>query len=226
MVNGIAALIIAYVLGSIPTAYLVTRFRIHKDIRTLGSGNVGAHNVYEHVGLPWAILTGIVDVAKGILAVVIAQSLVPEGIFWIMGAGLAVVIGHIWSVFLRFTGGNGIATTLGILLLLMTKEVGIAILVAILLITITRNLILSINIALLLTIPVAGSLIPHQNDPWIVYLAFSLILIAILVANFIPTMRAAMAKAGTKENMAAELMRIEKDKPEKKTKRPNKRKKK
>ena len=227
MVYGILAIAIAYLIGSFPTAYLVTRLRTGKDIRKLGSGNVGAHNVYEHVGMPYAILTGIVDVMKGIIAVIIAQVLilndismgrdmpVDQALLLTMGAALAVVIGHIWPVSLKFQGGNGIATTLGILFMLMTREVLIAVLVALVVLSITRNPILSINLSLLGTIPIAGSL---MHDSWYIYLGFSLVLIAILVLNFLPTMKTAMANAGSSGNMTAELMRIEKDKPAKKKK--------
>ena len=221
MLNGILAIIIAYLIGSFPTAYLITRLRTGKDIRTFGSGNVGAHNVYEHIGKKMGILTGIIDVVKGILAIIVAQMLIlnhlnmgkdmeiGHALFYIMGAALAVVIGHIWPITLKFKGGNGIATTIGILLMLMTREVLIAILVALLLVTITRNPILSINISLLGTIPIAGSL---MHEVWYIYLGFSLILIAILVANFVPTVRAALAKAGNKEKLTAELFRFEQEK--------------
>lgn len=216
MVNGIIAVIAAYLLGSIPTAYIITRLSTGKDIRKLGSGNVGAHNVYENVGMPAAIITGLIDVGKGIVAVAAAFLVFGAPHLWVLASGLAVVIGHIWPVFLRFKGGNGIATTIGILSFLMTRELLIALAVALLILVITRNPILSINISLLMTIPVAAGFL---QDPWLEYVIFSLVLIAILVSNFLPTMRAAMNKAGSRENMAAELLRIDQDKPAGKKKR-------
>ena len=104
--------------------------------------------------------------------------------------------------------------------MIMTREVLIAILVALLIIAITRNPILSINISLLGTIPIAGGLLPKPY-PWYIYVGFSLILILILVLNFIPTMKKAMAEAGSKEKLTADLMRIEpKEPPPKSTRQP------
>ncbi len=212
MYYGVISVVIAYLLGSFPTAYIITRFGYGKDIRKLGGGNVGTHNVYENVGKLPGIIVGIIDVGKGVASVYIGLALLvsPDYYYWVFGAGLAAVIGHIWPVFLKFRGGNGIATSIGILLVLMTRESLIALAVALLLLVITRNTILSINISLLLTIPIAPIFL---RDPWLPYLVFSLILIMILVSNFLPTMRTAMAKAGSKQKLTAELFRFEQEKP-------------
>ena len=205
------SVVIAYLLGSIPTAYIITRFGYGKDIRKLGGGNVGTHNVYVNVGKLPGIIVGIIDVGKGVGAVYIALAFIASAdlYYWVFAAGLAAVIGHIWPVFLKFKGGNGIATSIGILFVLMTRESMIALAVAVLLLVITRNTILSINISLLLTIPIAPIFL---RDPWLPYLIFSLILIMILVSNFLPTMRDALAKAGSKEKLTAELLRFEQEK--------------
>jgi acyl phosphate:glycerol-3-phosphate acyltransferase len=217
MYNGIIAVIIAYLLGSIPTAYIITRITTGKDIRKLGSGNVGAHNVYENVGKPAAVITAIIDIGKGIAAVLVAFLGFGAPQYWVLASGLAVVIGHIWPVFLKFRGGNGIAATIGVLSFLMTKELLISIAVMILVMVFTRNLVLSVNTGLLVTIPIASIFVPHMN-PWIDYFVFSLLLIVLLVSHFIPTMKAAMVKAGGRQKLAAELMRIEPEKPAKKKK--------
>ena len=211
MYYGVISVVIAYLLGSIPTAYIITRFGYGKDIRKLGGGNVGTHNVYENVGKLPGIIVGIIDVGKGVASVYIALAFIgsPDLYYWVFASALAAVIGHIWPVFLKFRGGNGIATSIGILLVLMTREAMIAVAIALLLLVITRNTILSINISMLLTIPIAPVFL---RDPWFPYLIFSLILIMILVSNFLPTMRAALAKAGTKEKLTAELLRFEQDK--------------
>ncbi|HEY94062.1 MAG TPA: glycerol-3-phosphate acyltransferase [Dehalococcoidia bacterium] len=212
MYYGVISVAIGYLLGSIPTAYIVTRLGYGKDIRKLGGGNIGTHNVYENVGKLPGIIVGIIDVGKGVASVYIALALLvsPDYYYWVFGAGLAAVIGHIWPVFLKFRGGNGIATSIGILFVLMTRESLIALAVAILLLVITRNTILSINIGLLLTIPIAPIFL---RDPWLPYLIFSLVLIMILVSNFLPTMRSALAKAGSKGKLTAELLRFEQEKP-------------
>ena len=211
MYFGVISVVIAYLLGSIPTAYIITRFGYGKDIRKLGGGNVGTHNVYENVGKLPGIIVGIIDVGKGVASVYIALAFIssPDLYYWVFAAALAAVIGHIWPVFLKFRGGNGIATSIGILFVLMTREAMIAVAIAVLLLVISRNTILSINISLLLTIPIAPIFL---RDPWFPYLIFSLILIMILVSNFLPTMKAALVKAGSKEKLTAELLRFEQDK--------------
>jgi acyl phosphate:glycerol-3-phosphate acyltransferase len=217
MYNGIMAVIISYLIGSIPTAYIITRLTTGKDIRKLGSGNIGVHNVYENVGMPAAVITAILDIGEGIVGVSVALLVLGAPQYWVLASGLAVVIGHIWPAFLKFKGGNGIATTIGVLSFLMTKELLIAAAVMILIIVVTRNLILSVNIGLFITVPVAAIFVPHFN-PWIDYLVFSLLLIAILVSHFIPTMNAAIEEAGGLRNLVPELMRIESEKPKKKKK--------
>lgn len=108
----VAAATVGYLLGSIPVAFIVARMARRVDIRTLGSGNVGATNVWRTVG-PWAALTTLVlDVAKGAAAVWLARDAgggePAEAI-----AGLAAIIGHAYPVWLRFAGGKGVATALG-----------------------------------------------------------------------------------------------------------------
>jgi glycerol-3-phosphate acyltransferase PlsY len=105
-----------YLLGSVPTAYLLARSRRGVDIRKVGSGNVGGSNLRATVGL-WATVTvGLFDIAKGALPPLVAE---PIGLSETTGilAGLAAVVGHDWSVWLGFQGGRGQATILGLLLI-------------------------------------------------------------------------------------------------------------
>lgn len=132
VITGIIAIIIGYLLGSIPSAYVITRLVKGKDIRKVGGGNVGARNVFVEVGKVAGIGVGVFDVVKGAGAVALATWLLKvEGLevwstdiawLFVLGAGLAAVAGHIWSVYLKFTGGNGLATTLGVLVMLMTQS--------------------------------------------------------------------------------------------------------
>ncbi len=104
----------AYLVGSIPTAYLVAKYKAGIDIRNYGSGNVGAANVSSHVGARIGFTLGTFDcVVKGILPVVIA-GLLGQSVAVQVAAGLAAVVGHNWSPFIGFTGGRGIATVIGI----------------------------------------------------------------------------------------------------------------
>jgi len=209
IITGVIAIIIAYLLGSIPFAYIFTRLVSGKDIRKLGSGNVGGNNVFQEVGLRAAIPTAIFDVGKGAAAVAIAHWLlnVPlhEPQLFVLLAGIAAVAGHTWSIYLKFTGGNGLSATIGALAILMPWELLIVIGLLLILTAITRNLVLSINISLL-SVPISAWFLERE---WL-YVGFCIILIIMLVLNFIPTARAALAKAGTKETLLAEVLRKDK----------------
>ena len=121
----------AYLWGGIPSSYLVARYLKGIDIREYGSGNVGASNVSEHVGKGIGLLLGTFDcLGKGTLPVV-ALSLMDQSMAVRVAAGLAAVTGHNWSPYIRFTGGRGVATAIGVMIgFLMWKEflVGAAIL--------------------------------------------------------------------------------------------------
>jgi glycerol-3-phosphate acyltransferase PlsY len=114
---GILSVIIGYLLGSIPTAYIVSRVRRGVDIRTVGSGNMGGANVMREIGTHEGTFVGLFDIAKGAGAILIAQALnVSE--LWIFGTGFAAVVGHNFPVFAGFRGGRGSATVIGIFLVL------------------------------------------------------------------------------------------------------------
>jgi glycerol-3-phosphate acyltransferase PlsY len=107
----------AYLLGSIPTGLLLARCICGVDIRTTGSGNIGATNVSRTVGWKVGVLTLAGDCLKGVIPVLLAQKLgFTEG--WIALAGFAAFAGHVYTVFLRFKGGKGVATALGVFLAL------------------------------------------------------------------------------------------------------------
>ena len=107
----------AYFFGAIPTAYWMARLIRGIDIREYGSGNVGISNFARHVGKKWTVLVVLLDVAvKGPLPVLLASSKVLDlGLSVEVAAGLAVIIGHNWSVFIRFSGGRGMGTVLGVI---------------------------------------------------------------------------------------------------------------
>jgi len=113
----ILSIIIGYLLGSIPTAYIVSRLRKGTDIRTIGSRNMGGANVMREIGTHEGVFVGLFDIAKGAGAILIARALnVSE--LWIFGTGFAAVVGHNFPVFAGFRGGRGSATIIGIFLVL------------------------------------------------------------------------------------------------------------
>lgn len=107
--------VLAYLLGSIPFGFLIVKTR-GSDIRQSGSGNIGAANVARNAGAFAGILTLVLDAGKGYLAVWIAERWAHGDTRWIMAAALLAVMGHMFPVWLRFRGGKGVATSLGVFL--------------------------------------------------------------------------------------------------------------
>jgi len=112
------ALAVPFMLGSLPTGWLVARLRTHEDIRCQGSGSTGATNVARVLGLPLGLLTLFIDLLKGAMALLIALHTLPQGPQWHAMVVCTVVLGHVFSPFLLFRGGKGVAVFAGSLLLL------------------------------------------------------------------------------------------------------------
>lgn len=113
--NYIFGIILSYLLGSIPFGYLVGKYLKNVDIRERGSGNIGTANAFRVMGAKYAILVLIGDCLKGFLAVFLARRLlIIDNISFYLIIGLFAIIGHNWSIFLKFKGGKGIATTYGV----------------------------------------------------------------------------------------------------------------
>ena len=119
----IVPLILAFLIGSIPTGYLLNKYFGHGDIRKVGSGNIGATNVLRHSGKLLGLLTLLIDIGKGFLAVYFLWHFFILGHKFHIGFGEAisilgssVVLGHIFSPWLKFKGGKGVATMLGVIL--------------------------------------------------------------------------------------------------------------
>jgi glycerol-3-phosphate acyltransferase PlsY len=135
---------LAYVSGSLPFGLWVGRLARGVDIRTLGSGNLGATNVYRTLGPGLGLLTLLLDVAKGALPVWLLPragfaAAFPGGAEWCaLAVGLAVVAGHIWTFLAGFRGGKGVATTVGVLLALAPAACGVFALVFVLVVALTR----------------------------------------------------------------------------------------
>ncbi len=110
LIEAAAVALTAYALGSFPAAYLIARLASEKDVREIGEGNVGARNVFHVVGSSWGITTFAVDFLKGILAAV----LFADGPTWQLPvAGVFVLLGHAFPIWLGFVGGKGLSTVGG-----------------------------------------------------------------------------------------------------------------
>lgn len=144
----IIVIIISYLLGSIPFAYIMTRLLKGIDIREVGSGNVGSTNALRTAGKTVAVVALTGDLLKGFVAVWLGMHYGGDGLA--AGCALAVVAGHCWPVFLSFKGGKGIATTAGVILYLMPKMFIILVLIFILIVILSRYVSLgSITVAVL-----------------------------------------------------------------------------
>lgn len=112
--------LIGYILGSVPTAYIAGHLLKGKDIRRMGDGNVGARNAYHELGHKTGVSIFLLDVTKGALPVLIAQAAALSQVA-ILITGLATVVGHNLPIYIGFRGGRGEATTIGVLLALVTQ---------------------------------------------------------------------------------------------------------
>lgn len=108
--------IASYLVGAIPTSYLVVRLLKGQDLRTLGSGNLGATNLYRVLGWKYAVPVGIFDMLKGAVPVLCFAPLAGGGERTAILLGIAAVVGHVFSVFAGFRGGKGVATGAGVVL--------------------------------------------------------------------------------------------------------------
>jgi glycerol-3-phosphate acyltransferase PlsY len=139
--------LIAYVLGSIPSALLVSRRAGQVDIREHGDGNMGARNVSRTLGWHWGTLVAALDVGKGMLATLLAEG-TGLSLGWRIVTGFCVLLGHDFPIFAGFRGGQGLATTLGVLTVLAPLETLAGVAVYGLLFLITRHSDLSAGIGI------------------------------------------------------------------------------
>ncbi len=109
------SLFISYMLGSFPSGYLAGRWISNIDLREIGSGSTGATNVLRHVGKVPALIVFLVDVGKGVSAILIARAFEVDEI-WQIAAGISSLSGHIWPIWLKGKGGKAVATGLGVFL--------------------------------------------------------------------------------------------------------------
>src|SRR6516162_2971960 len=173
---------VAYLLGSIPFGYLLVKLFRGEDIRLSGSGNIGATNVARSGAKGLGALTLLLDVLKGVAAVWIAASLAAssynrcEGVSEVFGlpcipplrlmslAALFAVLGHIFPVWLKFRGGKGVATALGVFALLFPKAVVISLAIFVIVLALSRYVSLG-SILAALAFPVAAHFLYHPG--WI-----------------------------------------------------------
>jgi glycerol-3-phosphate acyltransferase PlsY len=180
MYTAVIAVICGYIFGSFPSACIAGHLRKGVDIREVGSRNMGAMNVIYEVGIPEGILVLLIDVGKGIGAIILARWMGATMIIQLC-AGAAAIIGHCFPLFLKFRGGKGGATSLGILLFLMPKAILFYVGIAAVALLITRNL----------TFCYGAAFVCFPFISWLVYgsgilVIFSVVVLLFLGVNNIP----------------------------------------
>ena len=188
-------IIIGYFLGSVPTAYIVTRLKTGKDIRKLGGGNVGGLNTLKEVGLIPAIIVTLIDISKGAAVVAITHWALRLDRPYVLLAAIATIIGHNWMVWLKFNGGKGMGASIGVLVIIMPiygYSLGLAIFSVIVAIPLllTSNIALSMGLGLL-SLPFIFWLGGTHSGMLVIW---SVVIGLIIAGKFTPTALRALAK--------------------------------
>jgi len=139
MLNAVLALLAAYLIGGIPFGYLIVKWSTGADVRSSGSGNIGATNVLRTTGRTAGIVTLLLDIAKGAFAVWLAGKFTAGNINWMSAAALAVMAGHAFPIFLKFQGGKAVASFIGAYLVLAPIPLFAVLLVFVGAVAITRH---------------------------------------------------------------------------------------
>lgn len=177
-------LLLAYLLGSIPFGFLIVKLGQGRDVRVVGSGNIGAANVTRVGGLGAGALTLLLDAGKGYLAVWIASRSADENITWMAVAGLAAIIGHLFPVWLRFRGGRGVATGVGVFLPICWTAVLLALVIWVLVVAFWRYVSLG-SIAAAASLPLLTYFLyaPRHAPPLTVSISTTLAALLIIVRH-------------------------------------------
>ena len=162
-------LLASYLVGAIPTSYLAGRLFRGIDLREHGSKNLGATNVYRTLGWKYAVPVGLFDIAKGAVPVLAFAPRVSDSQVFALGCGIAAILGHVFSVFVRFRGGKGVATAAGVMLGLTPLALGVAALTWLLIVALSGYVSLA-SIAAAAVFPVAVHFLERLERPEILWL--------------------------------------------------------
>ncbi|MDH5681346.1 MAG: glycerol-3-phosphate 1-O-acyltransferase PlsY [Spirochaetota bacterium] len=175
--------VISYLAGSLPVGYIITKLKTNKDIRNIGSGNIGASNVKRILGLRYALLVVFLDAVKAVLPLYIVKyHLVFQNQDLINCiAAFFLVIGHIYSIFLKLEGGKGVATYIGVMAVLLPLELSIFLAIYLILLILTRHTSMSsiIDVSLFPFIVLIINGITQESAPYLILSVFLAIIIII-----------------------------------------------
>ena len=164
MINALAALAAAYLLGAIPFGYVLVKWKTGADVRAAGSGNIGATNVLHTTGRAAGVATLLLDIGKGYLAVWLAERLTSGNVWAASAAALAVMAGHAFPVFLGFKGGKAVASFVGAFLRLTPIPLAAVLVVFVVVVAVTRHISAGSMVGAAM-FPLAVWLILHPERP-------------------------------------------------------------
>lgn len=189
----------AYLLGSVPFGYLIVRWRKGVDVRGTGSGSTGATNVMRNIGIVGFIATFVLDVGKGAVAVVVASRLSGGNPWWIASASVAAILGHCFPVWLKFHGGKGVATGVGVFIALAPVQVALVLVIFAIVVGIWRYISLG-SIVATAAFPVLVAVMKQPPTPIVAGAAgAALIIICMHHGNIARLMRGTESKMGKKK---------------------------
>jgi acyl phosphate:glycerol-3-phosphate acyltransferase len=162
-------LVASYLLGAVPTSYLAGRLFRGIDLREHGSRNLGATNLYRVLGWRYAVPVGLLDAAKGLVPVLVFAPRVSSSELFALVCGLVAVVGHVFSVFVGFKGGKGVATAAGVMLGLTPAALGVAVLVWVALVYLTGYVSVG-SIAAAAIFPLAVYVLEPPDQPAMLWL--------------------------------------------------------
>lgn len=171
--NGLLAIVIAYLVGGIPFGYVLVRLTTGKDVRSSGSGNIGATNVLRTTGRAAGVATLLLDIAKGFISVWLAAKMTGDDPLWMSLSALAVMAGHAFPIFLKFQGGKAVASFIGAFLYLTPLPLAAVLVLFVITVAVTKAISAG-SILAAGTFPLGVWLILHPPAP---------VLIASLIAG-------------------------------------------
>ena len=195
--------LIAYLLGSVPFGYLIVRWQRGIDVRATGSGSIGATNVMRNLGVLGFIATFILDAGKGLLAVLLASKMTLQNPTWVAAAAFAAVVGHCFPIWLRFRGGKGVATGVGVFLAIAPLQVALVLVMFAIVVAIWRYVSLG-SIVATAAFPLLVYLMKHPPIQVVLGAAgAALVIITRHHANIVRLLKGTESKVGQKKAVSS-----------------------
>ncbi|HKP29240.1 MAG TPA: glycerol-3-phosphate 1-O-acyltransferase PlsY [Gemmatimonadales bacterium] len=173
----------SYLLGSLPTSWIVVRLVKGQDLRTLGSGNLGATNLFRQLGWRWALPAAVIDVAKGTVPVLVFGPRAGGGDLMALALGVTAVLGHVFSLFVNFKGGKGVATGAGVLLGLAPWAALVAIAIWAVIVKVSGYVSLGSIVAAAALVPALWLIYPAKHDLLLPFALLAAMIILLHRAN-------------------------------------------